>query len=136
VPAAATKLTELLARKENMEVFLGINLLENAGTAFPGVLIPICSAFFMFLSSFLMNRQQKSTDPQTKMMQKTMLIFMPIVIGWSTINFPAGVGLYWTVSSLFQIGQQAVLNKFYKPSLKEKEKEKGKNDGVLLNGKK
>lgn len=109
-------LASLSAQKESIEYFLGINLLENAGLAFPGILIPICSALFMFLSSYLMNRQQKTTDPSVKMQQNIMLIAMPLLIGWSTISFPAGVGLYWTMSNVFQLGQQLILNKFYKPS--------------------
>jgi YidC/Oxa1 family membrane protein insertase len=126
-------MAELIAQKESMEVFFGINLLENAGMMWPGVLIPIFSALFMFLSSYLMSKQQTTTDPQAKTMQRTMMIFMPLIFGWSTINFPAGVGLYWAVSNVFQIGQQFLLNKFYKPSIagdKADGKANGKKDEV------
>jgi len=109
-------IAELLTEKNAIEMFFGINLLEKPGLEFPGVLIPIFSVLFMFLSSFLMNIQQKPTDPQAKTMQRTMMIFMPLLFGWSTVNLPAGVGLYWTVSNVFQIGQQFILNKFYKPA--------------------
>lgn len=103
----------LLAQKDLIERFFGINLLENAGLAFPGVLIPICSALFMFLSSYMMNKGQKTTDPQAKTMQNFTLVAMPLFFGWSTINFPAGVGLYWTVSNVFQLGQQFALNRLF-----------------------
>ena len=35
-----------------------------------------------------------------------MLIFMPVFIGYITITFPAGLGIYWVVSNLVQIAQQ------------------------------
>lgn len=111
----------LLEQKNNIEYFMGISLLENAGLSFPGVMIPILSAVFMFLSSYLMNKQQKVNDAQTKMTQNVMLIAMPLLIGWTTISFPAGVGIYWTVSNIFQLGQQILLSKFYKPSASDKE---------------
>ncbi|MDR1690169.1 MAG: YidC/Oxa1 family membrane protein insertase [Clostridiales bacterium] len=111
------KLSVLVSQKENIEHFAGINLFDNAGYMWPGILIPILSAVLMFASSYLMNKQQKSTDDQTKMMQNMMLFGMPIFMGITTVSFPAGVGLYWVASSAFQLGQQVILNKFYKPSL-------------------
>jgi len=38
---------------------------------------------------------------------------MPIFIGFTTINFYAGVGLYWITSTVFQIFQQMFLTKYY-----------------------
>ena len=42
-----------------------------------------------------------------------MLLFMPLFIGYITITFPAGLGLYWVVSNVVQIAQQWWL---YKPA--------------------
>ena len=41
-------------------------------------------------------------NPQTKMM----MYFMPIFIGYISINFPSGLVLYWVVSNIAQIIQQ------------------------------
>ena len=37
---------------------------------------------------------------------KMMMVFMPIFIGYITITFPAGLGIYWVVGNLVQIAQQ------------------------------
>ena len=42
---------------------------------------------------------------------KIMTYFMPVMIAFFTASLPAGVGLYWGVSTLFGIGQQWVVNK-------------------------
>ncbi len=42
--------------------------------------------------------------PQQKMMQYMPLFFVVIFI-----NFPAGLVLYWTTSTLFQLGQQLLI---------------------------
>ncbi len=39
-------------------------------------------------------------------MNRTMLWMMPILFGWFTITVPAGLGLYWVVTSLFSIVTQ------------------------------
>ena len=118
----------MLARKESIEFFLGINLKEFAGTAFPGILIPVLAAGTTFLSSWLMNRQQPPADnQQAKTMQTVMTYGMPIFIGFTTINFYAGVGLYWITSTVFQIFQQMFLTKFYE----NKSGDKNKKDEIV-----
>jgi len=113
----------MLHRKESIEFFFGINLKEYAGTAFPGILIPILAAGTTFLSSWLMNKQQPPADnQQAKTMQKVMTYGMPVFIGFTTINFYAGVGLYWITSTVYQIFQQMFLSRAYENKEAEKEK--------------
>ncbi|MGH3141676.1 MAG: YidC/Oxa1 family membrane protein insertase [Gaiellales bacterium] len=65
----------------------------------------------MIGTTFFSSRQtQKATpasaqNPQTQILTKV----MPIMFGVFGFAFPAGLILYWTVSNLFQIGQQAVM---------------------------
>ena len=49
-------------------------------------------------------------DP--RMMNAVMLWGMPVMIGVSTYFFPAGVGVYWLIGTLFMLVQQAVANRF------------------------
>ena len=68
-----------------------------------------------------------STGAQMKMM----MYGMPIMFFFLFYNAPAGLLLYWTVSNIFQLGQQIVINKMMKnkkdePKLKLVEK-KSKN---------
>lgn len=49
-------------------------------------------------------------DPRA--MNAFMLWGMPVMIGVSTYFFPAGVGVYWLIGTLFMLVQQAVANRF------------------------
>ena len=42
------------------------------------------------------------SNPQTK----TLMIIMPLFIGWISLNFPAGLVLYWVTMNIVQIVQQ------------------------------
>ncbi len=46
---------------------------------------------------------------QMQQMQKMMLYFMPVMIGFFTATFPAAVGIYWFTSTVFGVIQQKVL---------------------------
>jgi len=47
-----------------------------------------------------------------------MTIF-PFMMAFMTINLPSGLGLYWNVTNLIQIGQQIVLNKYFSSDHKQ-----------------
>ena len=49
--------------------------------------------------------------PDMQKMQKIMQWILPLMIGGATAFFPAGIGLYWLVSTLFGIGQLYVINR-------------------------
>ena len=38
-----------------------------------------------------------------------MTYFMPLFIGYISINFPSGLVIYWVVSNLFQLVQQTIV---------------------------
>jgi YidC/Oxa1 family membrane protein insertase len=65
----------------------------------------------MIATTFYSSRQtQKATpasaqNPQTQVITKV----MPLMFGVFGFAFPSGLVLYWTMSNLFQIGQQAVM---------------------------
>jgi YidC/Oxa1 family membrane protein insertase len=45
------------------------------------------------------------------MMQGQMMTyFMPLFIGYISLNFPAALVLYWIVMNIMQIAQQAYIN--------------------------
>jgi len=51
---------------------------------------------------------QTATGDQT---QKAMMLIMPVFLTWISVQFPAGLVLYWVVSNVFSIGQQYLINK-------------------------
>jgi len=89
--------------------------MENIANPDPLYILPVLSAITTFI-------QTKQSMPATKkdtssdsglagMMQgKMMQYFMPLFIGYISLQFPAGLVLYWIVMNIMQIGQQAYLN--------------------------
>jgi YidC/Oxa1 family membrane protein insertase len=79
--------------------FLWIKDLSQSTPSDPYYILPVLAAATTWIST-----KQTGTDPsqQNKMMQ----MFMPLFIGYITISFPAGLGLYWVVSNVVQIVQQ------------------------------
>lgn len=78
-------------------------------------ILPIISAVATFATSYIAQKGQVKTQvgeaaQQAETMQKTMLIMMPIMIFSISKKMAAGIALYWSVSNLFQIGQQLVFN--------------------------
>lgn len=79
--------------------------METISNPDPMYILPILSALTTFI-------QSKQTMPDTSSPQnKIMLYFMPLFIGYISLNFPAGLVIYWVVMNIMQIGQQALMNK-------------------------
>ena len=66
----------------------------------PLYVLPILSAATTFFQQKMM-----STSDQNQQM-KIMMIIMPIFIGWISLQFPAGLVLYWVTMNVVQIVQQ------------------------------
>jgi len=122
-PDQINTINTLFQQKNNIELFFGLNMLNNAGLMFPGVIIPILAVLTTLLSSWLSMKltAQTNKDSNAAMQQKLMMIVMPLVMGAFTIYYPVGVGIYWITSSVFQVIQQAFLNKKYSVSVSPKE---------------
>jgi len=64
-------------------------------------------------TTFYQQRQMQRASPPgaASGQQQAILKFMPLMFGIFGFTFPAGLTLYWTVSNLWQIGQQYALLK-------------------------
>ena len=106
-------IAQLNERREVIESFFGLSVIEQSNWRWPAVLIPVLVAISMLCSSWLM--QLRTADPnadsRVKMQQKIMLVVMPLVMAFFTVGFPVGVGLFWITSQIFQIVQDLILNK-------------------------
>lgn len=102
-----------LIEKTQIEYFFGISLIETSGFSFPQILIPLLAGLTTYLMTWYTMRAQKARDANAQLQQKIMLIVMPVMIGVMTITVPAGVGLYWITSNIFQMIQQPLINKYY-----------------------
>jgi YidC/Oxa1 family membrane protein insertase len=123
VPGQLESIRQLYEQKNNIEIFFGLNIIETAGWGFPGILIPILAVITTFLTSWFSMKMTAATNkdnPQAKMQQRMMMFVMPIMMGFFTFNIPIGVGIFWITSSVFQVVQQAILNKRTSNSSEEK----------------
>ena len=121
-------LVELLATKNNIETFLTIPLVSTAGLTWPGVTIPVLAAVSTYAQSKLMMTMSPSTGDSNNpamAMTKTMTYVMPFMMGFFCISMPAGLGLYWTISNIFGIIQQVILQKYYKKKFAEEAAQNG-----------
>ena len=121
----ASSLQPLLTEKTGIEYFLGISVVENPGLSFPAILVPIASAASTYLSSKIMMSKNTASMEDNPAMQsmKMMNYIMPIMMGVMAISLPAGLGIYWTVSNIFQALQTVLINKYFKA--KEEKTSKG-----------
>lgn len=77
------------------------------------ILIPASAIFTSWLSIKVTQLKQPngSAQDQAAQMTSSMNLMMPIMTGFFTLTLPAGMGLYWTASNVFQIIQHIVLDK-------------------------
>lgn len=89
--------------------------MQNIAMPDPMYILPILSA----LTTFIQTKQtmpakkpgEKSSGIMGMMQGQMMLYFMPLFIGYISLQFPAGLVIYWIVMNLMQIGQQAYMNR-------------------------
>ena len=89
-----------------------INGLSMGGMSFPflGYALPVL-AVLSGVTTYLTTKltAQPSLNEQQASTQRTMNTMMPIMIFVFSIQFPAGLALYWVVSNLFQLVQQLIV---------------------------
>lgn len=96
------------------------------------LMIPIMSGIIQLAMTIYMQIRNKKMNPDAPNMggMNVMLYVMPLFSIWIAFRYPAGIGFYWTMSSLFSFVQSIVLYHVYTPeyvaSLVEKDKQKRK----------
>lgn len=96
------------------------------------LMIPIMSGIIQLIMTIYMQIRNKKMNPDAPNMggMNIMLYVMPLFSVWIAFKYPAGIGFYWTMSSLFSFVQSIVLYHVYTPeyvaSLVEKDKKKRK----------
>lgn len=98
------------------------DIITIGGFAFPFI-FPIVAAAATFIDTkmtMLKNDKKKEKQKDGKQnqpenpgesMQKTMLYMMPLMIFWWGRSFPAGLSIYWAVSTLFSIAQRKIVER-------------------------
>jgi YidC/Oxa1 family membrane protein insertase len=134
LPEDSRLFTDVTQQREEGQHFLWMNLQcspQNAGRTVPvlntsrepsgdtldcGDSIPDRIPYYVLLAlmigtTFYSSRQTQKATPSSAQNPQTQIItkVMPVMFGIFGFAFPAGLVLYWTVSNLFQIGQQAMM---------------------------
>lgn len=100
--------------------FLGMDMLQSPSSAtsaglvdaIPYLVLVLLVVATGFYQSVQMTRRRKDDNqPENKQAQQmqTVAKIMPLFLGFISWGFPAGLVLYFAVSNLFRIGQQAVI---------------------------
>ena len=87
-------------------MFLGINLADKPDLLSIGILLPILNV----LVQFMVSKTTMSSGQEQGQTQKTMMYTMPLITAFFVSTMPAGLGLYWLIGSLFNWGQQVIIN--------------------------
>jgi YidC/Oxa1 family membrane protein insertase len=95
--------------------FLWMNLNERD----PYYILVILMVGTMFLSTRL-----TTTDPK----QSKIMYILPVVFGFISWQFPAGILVYWVTTNVWSIGQQLIVNRIVK-------RDRGKEDADKDSGK-
>jgi len=103
-------LYDLYQHKIAVETFFGMILTEASGMGWPGIMIPILAVTTALLTSWVSMKASAGGDERAKQQQRMMMVIMPVMMGAMTIAMPAGVGIFWITSSVYQVGQQLVMN--------------------------
>jgi len=56
------------------------------------------------------NKKEEGTADMAASMQKQMMFIMPFMTFFIALRFPSGLALYWVITTLFSIGQQAYIS--------------------------
>lgn len=93
--------------------FAGINIADAPGFRVSVYLIiPILAFLTQWLAMKTMNMGNDENNPANSM-TKSMNMMMPIMSLVMCFSFPAGLGIYWIMTAVFQIFQQLIMNKYY-----------------------
>ncbi|MDD2376598.1 MAG: YidC/Oxa1 family membrane protein insertase [Clostridia bacterium] len=108
--------------------FIGLNLGHKPSDVFSSkdenntnplsLIIPILSVLFSIYQIKQMQNSTEMTDEQ-KQMQKSMSLMMPILSGFIAYTMPLALGIYWLISSMYQIAQQSVISKLIEEHKKD-----------------
>ena len=120
MPASLAPYAEdILRLKDQFMLFGKLDLTQTPQWKEPSILwlIPALVLVLGLATSLIMFQKQKQTNPEmAKNPSMGCMTFMsPLMSVWFTFLFPAGVGVYWIMSSFFQLVQTLLLNATHNP---------------------
>ena len=98
-----------------MNTFLSINVSQVPTFALnAAILIPILAGLTQYISSKVsQGKQEVDSDNPAAASMKMMMVFMPLMSVFIGFSVPAGLGLYWIATAVFQTIIQVIVNRYY-----------------------
>lgn len=114
-PAFSDMIATNQIRITEMNTFLGINVSQVPTFALTAaLLIPILSGLSQFVSLRVsQGKTQADSDNPAAASMKMMSLFMPLMSAFIAFSVPAGLGLYWIATAVFQTIMQLMVNRHY-----------------------
>lgn len=115
-PTLSDSIHSTIEGANQVNSFLGLNIVENPTIKSVSVIIPILAIVTQLLSTKIMmasnpQSNENSENPTVQSM-KVMNNVMPFISGAMCLMFPIGVGLYWVSNSVFRIIQTICINAY------------------------
>ncbi len=79
----------------------------------PLFILPILVVFTTWLQQKLLTPPNPTADPQTQSMNQSMMITMPLMMGFITMNYASGLGVYFLIGNLVGMLQYALFRDHY-----------------------
>jgi YidC/Oxa1 family membrane protein insertase len=91
--------------------FIGVDLSVSAPNQITTWATIVAFSFVLLsvLSGFMQSRQASRRTPQTNKQMATIMKVLPVAFGLFSLQFPAGLVLYFCVSNFWRLGQQEVI---------------------------
>lgn len=113
-PANADLISDASRTVMNMNHIFGVNITVAPSQVWGiAILIPICAGIAQFISAKL-GQSTTAADQGSKITQTIMLFMMPVISVVIAFRSPAGLGIYWTATAVFQAIFQIFINRHYK----------------------
>ena len=103
--------------------FMGIDLTQmlkgNVGYILL-LIFPVLAVLVTILNSINSKKQMEKSgqgNEQAASMTNSMMMILPVMTAYFTFIMPAGMSLYWFISSAVQLVQQVIINKIVKKEL-------------------
>ena len=115
IPSLTNIVNEVSAEIIEINNFVaGINIADAPGFKVSiYLIIPLAAGLTQWLAMKTMNMGNDNSNNPANSMTKSMNLMMPIMSLVMCFSFPAGLGIYWIMTAVFQTVQQLVMNKYY-----------------------
>ena len=87
------------------------------GLYIPALVLAILAGAVQFWQSKMMIPKAAGQDATTKAMRLQTTYILPLVSAFIALRLPAGLPLYWVITTLFAVGQQYYIIKKQKPAM-------------------